>query len=102
MIDLVKPVVVEVEVTKDRVYVNTDQGCQLRAYNPGTVIINDKREPPKEGVNCCCEKCQRFFTLVYGDYERQDNTLKISACLSGGIYSVEVICPHCKHTVDLV
>jgi phage FluMu protein Com len=52
-----------------------------------------------------CPNCHKRFLLVYRDYVdgiRQQTTLEISSCTSGGIYSVEVKCPHCKHTEDLV
>ena len=43
-----------------------------------------------------CPRCGEGFVLVYADASDQVDTLEIRSCLSGGIYSVEVVCPKCQ------
>lgn len=49
-----------------------------------------------------CPQCAGEFTLNWNDYTRiggvdQKQTLLISACPSGGIYDVNISCPHCDY-----
>jgi len=51
-----------------------------------------------EGVFTICNKCGHRFKLLYDDYGNPEPmTVEIGYCLSGGIYSVSVKCPECKH-----
>lgn len=52
-----------------------------------------------------CPECHKAFIPVMQDIYTipgdTESSIHISACASGGIYSVEVICPHCKHTEEV-
>lgn len=43
-----------------------------------------------------CYKCGKDFKLSHDDYDVPE-TLITHSCLSGGIYSIEIRCPHCQH-----
>jgi hypothetical protein len=52
-----------------------------------------------------CPQCRKPFVLLWNDYskirEEQKQTLFISGCPSGGIYNVEIRCPHCDYEEEL-
>ncbi len=46
--------------------------------------------------NIRCDKCGNEFKLSHDEYDTPE-TLIIHFCGSGGIYSIEIRCPHCQH-----
>jgi hypothetical protein len=42
-VDLSHAKFVEIKITNDRVYVNTEHGMMFRAYRVGKIIVNDER-----------------------------------------------------------
>jgi hypothetical protein len=44
-VDLSSAKFVEVKITKDRVYVNTEHGMMFRAYGVERIILQDERDP---------------------------------------------------------
>ncbi len=52
----------------------------------------------EERITCNCVQCGKTFPLKYDDYgDPTPQTIAIDSCLSGGIYGIEVKCPHCGH-----
>lgn len=60
----------------------------------------------REGVWCICPDCNQQFRLLYCEYrvtgKNEPRTLVISSCDSGGVYNVEVECPHCHAREDVM
>lgn len=48
-----------------------------------------------------CPQCKQIFRLTWNEWEDQPDTLVIRACPSGGIYDVEIHCPHCNYEEPL-
>jgi len=47
-----------------------------------------------------CPQCKKDFALQFGEIEYGDRdraTLSIYSCPSGGVYRVEICCPHCNY-----
>lgn len=52
--------------------------------------------------NVVCPQCRKVFKLAWMDaVGGPRETLEISACESGGVYGVAIVCPHCKRTEEL-
>jgi hypothetical protein len=43
-VDLSKAQYVEIKITKDAVWVNTERGLMFRAYRVGKIVVTDERE----------------------------------------------------------
>lgn len=54
-------------------------------------------------LTCICRNCGELFYVRFDDeYSPRLNTeeivgIDIRGCESGGIYAMQVTCPHCKH-----
>lgn len=57
-----------------------------------------------------CPQCKKPFVLSWEDYDYDPNTKKyqtvactliLRGCDSGGIYNVEIKCPHCDYEEEL-
>jgi hypothetical protein len=62
------------------------------------------RQESEEGLWCICEDCEKKFRLTADDWSPlhvPNAYLSIRGCDSGGIYSIEVECPHCNHCHEL-
>lgn len=51
--------------------------------------------------NMTCPQCNKEFILEWRDYSEKSTTLCVHDCLSGGIYLVEIKCPHCNYVEEL-
>jgi hypothetical protein len=45
-VELTQAKFVEIKITGDRVYVNTEHGTLFRAYRVERIILQDERDPP--------------------------------------------------------
>jgi predicted RNA-binding Zn-ribbon protein involved in translation (DUF1610 family) len=60
-------------------------------------------DPTRPDVVALCPDCGKTFPLVFNEYGRKHGgTLDIGYCLSAGVYSVEVVCPHCGGRTDVL
>ena len=57
-----------------------------------------------------CPQCKKPFVLNWegdgyadhdGKWVKQQNSLRLRGCPSGGIYDVYIECPHCDYREDL-
>jgi hypothetical protein len=63
-------------------------------------------EPGERLADVICPQCRQPFRLIWNDYtnilgKRAKETLHIRSCPSGGVYSVEIGCPHCNYVEEL-
>jgi hypothetical protein len=49
-VDLSSAKFVEIKITKDRVWVNTERGLMFRADRVGKIIVQDEREDTTDGA----------------------------------------------------
>lgn len=49
-----------------------------------------------------CTKCHLSFTLRCEPFDVKGETVVVHSCLSGGVYSVVIICPNCHHTEEIM
>jgi hypothetical protein len=57
-----------------------------------------QKEPPFQAT---CPECKQTFVLSCHEYSYK-GTIRVSSCLSAGVYSVEIHCPHCEHWLDVL
>jgi len=48
-----------------------------------------------------CSKCGVLYKLSWQTWRDEPETMEIGYCQSGGVYSVTLRCPNCKHEVEL-
>ncbi len=49
-----------------------------------------------EAIECVCTECRKHFQVAFHDGAAHDADLDID-CDPGGVYSIAIVCPHCRY-----
>lgn len=59
-------------------------------------MTNSENEE-KLGIQATCPECHKLFKLAWHVYDLKDQTIRMRLCVSDGMDSLIIQCPHCNY-----